>query len=169
MKALEHADYVFANEDECTAFAKAQGMPDGTKCADVAKKIASYKKVGKRPRTVILTHGAAPVIVGTSRADGEVDIKEYPIPPLAKDSIVDTNGAGDAFVGAFFAELYQGKDLEAAIKAGIYLSGEVVKRSGCTFPEKMNMEGAEPAKKVGYLNFSPVSPIVDMSFWLKFT
>ena len=85
MKALEHADYVFANEDETAAFAKAQGMPDDSKAADVAKKIATYKKVGKRPRVVVLTHGAEPVVVGTSRADGEVDIKEYPVPPLAKD------------------------------------------------------------------------------------
>ena len=85
MKALEHADYVFANEDEWAAFAKAQGMPDDAKCADVAKKIASYKKVGKRPRVVVLTNGPEPVIVGISRADGEVDIKEYPVPPLTKD------------------------------------------------------------------------------------
>lgn len=115
-------------------------MPENSTPVDVAKKIASHKKLGKRPRVVILTHGAEPVTVGTSRPDGQVDIEEYPIPAIAKEQIVDTNGAGDSFVGAFLAELSQGKDFKDAIKAGIYLSGEVVKRSGCTFPDKVTLD-----------------------------
>jgi len=51
--------------------------------------------------------------------------------------LVDTNGAGDSFVGAFMAQLYLGKDIDTCMKAGVYLSGEVVQKSGCTFPEKM--------------------------------
>lgn len=89
---------------------------------------------------------------------------------------MDTNGAGDSFVGAFLAELLQGKDFKDAIKAGIYLSGEVVKRSGCTFPDKITFnqaeekkKDAETTKKAGFLNFSDIQSIVDMSFWLKFT
>ena len=115
-------------------------MPEDSTPADVAKKIASYKKLGKRPRVAILTHGAKPVTVGTSRPDGGVDVEEYPVPALAKEQIVDTNGAGDSFVGAFLAELLQGKGFKEAINAGIYLSGEVVQRSGCTFPPQINLD-----------------------------
>lgn len=32
-------------------------------------------------------------------AAGPHEVTEYPIIPLAEDKIVDTNGAGDAFVG----------------------------------------------------------------------
>ena len=139
-------------------------MPENSTPADVARKIASYKKLGKRPRVAILTHGAKPVTVGTSRPDGGVDIEEYPVPTLTNEQIVDTNGAGDSFVGALLAELSQGKSFKEAVNAGIYLSGEVVKRSGCTFPAQINPDKAtttekqaEPPKKaVGYLNFSDI-------------
>jgi len=92
----------------------------------------------KRPRVAVVTHGAKPVIVATHVAGSEeVDLQEYPVTPLSKDQIVDTNGAGDSFVGGFLSQILQGKDVPTAVRAGIYLSAEVVQRSGCTFPESM--------------------------------
>ena len=67
----------------------------------------------------------------------DVEIKEHEVHAIAHDDIVDTNGAGDAFVGGFFAQIFQGKDVDTAVKAGIWLSCEVVQRSGCTFPDKV--------------------------------
>lgn len=67
--------------------------------------------------------------------DGEVEVKEFPVPILEKESVVDTNGAGDSFVGGFLSQIVQGKDLETAIQAGIWLSGQVIQRDGCTFPD----------------------------------
>lgn len=67
----------------------------------------------------------------------EVEVVQYPVEPLAEEKIVDTNGAGDAFVGGFFAKLYEGKEMAECVNAGIALSREIVQRSGCTFPEKM--------------------------------
>lgn len=29
--------------------------------------------------------------------------RTYPVPPIEKEKIIDTNGAGDAFVGGFLA------------------------------------------------------------------
>ena len=52
---------------------------------------------------------------------------------------MDTNGAGDSFVGAFLAQIYLNKDIKTAVQAGIALSREVVKRSGCTFPEDFKL------------------------------
>jgi adenosine kinase len=34
-------------------------------------------------------------------------LSEYPVPLVPKEKIVDTNGAGDAFVGGFLAQLVQ--------------------------------------------------------------
>lgn len=54
---------------------------------------------------------------------------------LSKEEVVDTNGAGDSFVGGFLYELYKGNNLEQCVATGSKLAREVVKRSGCTFPE----------------------------------
>jgi len=58
------------------------------------------------------------------------------VPSIPKEQIVDTNGAGDSFTGAVMAQIALGKDIVSAVKAGIWLSGVVVQRSNCTFPEK---------------------------------
>ena len=138
LKALVHADYIFANEDEAAAFGKTQNM-EGAPLQEIAKVMAKWEKSNtKRPRVAIVTYGAKPVIVATHvPGTEEVDMQEFPITPLTKDQIVDTNGAGDAFVGGFLSQLYQGKDIKECVSAAIYLSREVVQRSGCCFPDKM--------------------------------
>jgi adenosine kinase len=112
---------------------------EGASRVDIAKCLAGWKKANdKRPRIVILTQGPLPVIVATSTVGStDISIEEFPVEALANELIVDTNGAGDAFVGGFLAQLYQDKEIKDCVKAGIYLSREVVQRSGCTFPDKM--------------------------------
>ena len=46
--------------------------------------------------------------------DGKV--LQFPVTSLPKDKIVDTNGAGDAFVGGFLAQFVQDKPLETAVR-----------------------------------------------------
>lgn len=79
--ALEYADYVFANEDEVSAYGKVLDM-EGASRSDIAKGIAKSKKIGKRPRVVIATQGPLPVIVATSVDGGEATVVEYEIPAL---------------------------------------------------------------------------------------
>jgi adenosine kinase len=111
-------------------------MPEGSSKVEIAKNLAAFEKVGSRPRIAILTNGPAPTIVATGSLDGgEVTVVEYPVPALAAGELLDTNGAGDSFVGAFLAEYYLDKSIADCVKAGTLLSTEVVKRSGCTFPE----------------------------------
>ena len=43
------------------------------------------------------------VAIAPGSEGGDVKIKQYPIAKLSKEEIVDTNGAGDAFVGGFLA------------------------------------------------------------------
>jgi len=41
-------------------------------------------------------------------------VETYPVIKVAKESLVDTNGAGDAFVGGFLSQIVLGKDLSQA-------------------------------------------------------
>ena len=51
---------------------------------------------------------------------------------LPKDQLVDTNGAGDAFVGGFLAQLVLGKDVAKAVDAGHYAARHIIQVSGTT-------------------------------------
>merc|ERR1712166_1200928 len=62
--------------------------------------------------------------------------KEFAITALAQDKVVDTNGAGDAYVGGFLAALTKGKAVADCCKAGAYSAGVIVQHSGCTYPAK---------------------------------
>ncbi|KAJ6767826.1 ADENOSINE KINASE 2-LIKE ISOFORM X1 [Salix koriyanagi] len=66
--------------------------------------------------------------------DGKV--KLFPVILLPKEKLVDTNGAGDAFVGGFLSQLVQEKPIEDCVKAGCYAANVIIQRSGCTYPEK---------------------------------
>ena len=58
--------------------------------------------------------GADPTIVAI---DGKVT--EYPILALPKEKLVDTNGAGDSYVGGFLAGLSKGLDLWLPRRDGV--------------------------------------------------
>lgn len=103
----------------------------------VAVALAKWKKVNtKRGRISVVTQGKQPILVAIANEQGEiVSQKEYPIATLSSDLIVDTNGAGDSFTGGFLSQIALGKDIDTAVAAGMWLSGQVIQRSGCTFPE----------------------------------
>ena len=89
------------------------------------------KASGARPRTVVITQGAdATVVAALGR------ITKFPVTRVSKDKLVDTNGAGDAFVGGFLSQVVAGKDVAEAVRAGHYAATVVVQRSGCTLPDK---------------------------------
>ena len=48
----------------------------------------------------MITQGAQPTLVAQ---DGNVT--EFPVLPIAPEEIVDSNGAGDAFVGGYLAQV----------------------------------------------------------------
>jgi adenosine kinase len=84
----------------------------------------------KRSRMVVITQGADPTIVVS-----EGKVHEFPVIPIKSENIVDTNGAGDAFVGGFLSQLAQGKSVDVCVKGGNYLANLVIQRSGASYPE----------------------------------
>lgn len=105
---------------------------------------------------VVFTQGAKETVVAH---DGKVRV--YNVTPVPKELVVDTNGnrisldtvcdscissscdyvgAGDSFVGGFISQIVQGRSIEQGIRAGHYLSREVVQRSGCSFPSTSNFD-----------------------------
>jgi adenosine kinase len=125
---LPYADYVIGNEDEAAAFAEKSGWPkeDLEGCASNLSKL---DKKGKRPRTVIFTQGKNDTIVAIA---GKVT--RYPVPLVDSSLIVDTNGAGDAFVGGFLAGLAADKPLAVCVAAGQYCAGKIIQVEGTQFP-----------------------------------
>jgi adenosine kinase len=89
------------------------------------------KANGTRPRTVVFTQGSKSTIVAQNGI-----VTEYSVTQITAAQLVDTNGAGDAFVGGFLAQLSGGKAIEECVKAGHWAAGVVIQRSGCTFPAK---------------------------------
>jgi adenosine kinase len=125
LAAIPFCDYVFGNESEAEAFGKSMGYEDCS-VANVALEISKIeKKNDKRPRIVVITQGSESTIVAT-----EGKVTEYAVPALDADKIVDSNGAGDAFVGGFLAALINGKDTAESCKAGNYSASVILQVSG---------------------------------------
>jgi adenosine kinase len=135
MTILPYVDILFGNEDEAQAFSKYALNKESTDIKEIAKAISNLPKLNEKTRIVVITQGALPVIMVIGDK-----IAEIPIKKIDADKIVDTNGAGDAFVGGFVAQYIQGKSLEKSIDCGIWASGLVIQQSGCTFPDKMDYE-----------------------------
>jgi adenosine kinase len=123
--ALEFADFLFGNESEAEAFGKKNGMGEDLK--EIALKICALPKKSSKPRTVIFTQGSKSTIVA---CDGKVE--EFAVEALEADKLVDTNGAGDAFVGGFLSQLIQGKDMATCVNAGHWAARYIIQTSGTT-------------------------------------
>ncbi|RZB68293.1 Adenosine kinase 2 [Glycine soja] len=92
-----YMDYIFGNETEARTFSKAQGW-----------EISHLPKASqKHKRITVITQGADPVSVAEDEK-----IKLYPMILLPKDKLVDTNGAGDAFVGGLLSQLVKQKPIK---------------------------------------------------------
>lgn len=131
MQVMPYVDILFGNEAEALAFAENTDFANKS-IKEIAVAISKLpKKDESKERIVIITQGTLPVILVNK---GE--ITEYSVSCLPKESIIDTNGAGDAFVGGFLSQYIQGKSLEVCIKCGIWAASEIIQRSGCTFSGK---------------------------------
>jgi adenosine kinase len=130
VEIIPYTDFLFCNEIEARTWAETEGW-DTTDIPFIATRLSLIPSAKDRKRTVVITQGKDPTVVAQNGFT-----KEYAITPLPKEKLVDTNGAGDAYVGGFLAALSKGKEIEACCKAGAYSAGVIVQHSGCTFPPK---------------------------------
>jgi adenosine kinase len=123
-QAMPYADFVFGNESEAAAYGKKHGLGEDLK--EVALAVSNLsKKNGAVPRTVVFTQGSECTIVA---CNGKVEV--FAVEALSKDLLVDTNGAGDAFVGGFLSQHLQGKEIADCVKAGHYAARYIIQQSG---------------------------------------
>lgn len=128
LKVLANSALLFGNETEAEAISEQQGW--ATKdIKTIAQKLAAIPFNGEGSRTVVITQGSLPVVVVESGAT-----TEFPVEKLTAEQIVDTNGAGDAFVGGYLAQLVLGKDLATRVRCGIWAGTTIIQQSGCTVP-----------------------------------
>ncbi|XP_078284625.1 adenosine kinase-like isoform X8 [Rhinoraja longicauda] len=118
---------------EAATFAREQGF-ETEDIKEIAKKAQALPKVNKkRQRIIVFTQGKEDTIAATAES-----VAAYPVLDIKQDDIVDTNGAGDAFVGGFLSQLLYDQPLEECIRAGHYAANVIIQRSGCTFPDTPN-------------------------------
>jgi adenosine kinase len=134
-RVLPYTSIYFGNETEAVTLAKAMGWKTED-VSEIAVLLAKADNKSSRPRTVVFTQGAAPTIVAIADSDRVWSVEEYPVIPIANDDIVDTNGAGDAFVGGFLAGLAVGVSTKQCVARGNYAANVVIGQSGCTYPVK---------------------------------
>lgn len=60
-------------------------------------------------------------------------LKTFDVFPISKQNIVDTNGAGDAFVAGFLAQYCQNKRIDECVRCGLWTSREIIQHKGCNF------------------------------------
>lgn len=134
MAVMPYVDILFGNEQEVETFAKEHGWGT-TDIKEIGFKLVALPKESKRERIVIITQGHLPVYLFRN---GKVE--EFAVSELTREQMVDTNGAGDAFVGGFLAQYVQKKSFDVCIRCGIWAASQIIQRSGCTFEGKPTFE-----------------------------
>lgn len=130
VQTLPYVDFLFGNETEAATWAETEGW-ESTDLEFIATRLSLIPSAKDRKRTVVITQGCEPTIVCVNGI-----VTKHAIVALPKEKLVDTNGAGDAYVGGFLAGMVKGLPAADCCKAGAYAASVIVQNSGCTFPAK---------------------------------
>lgn len=141
-KVMKYVDVLFGNDDEALAYAQHKKW-DTTNIEEIATRIAQDEKVKTDVgRLVIITQGERPIICAQQVVEGgdsKVQISHFECEPIPDNEMVDSNGAGDSFAGAFLSQYMQGAPLDYCFKVGSYAAREVIKLSGMAVPDFSNL------------------------------
>lgn len=123
---IGQVDFLFGNESEALAYYKRCTVSTGK----VPSIEAAVQELAKHAKHVIITQGSSSTIYGTGSS-----ISSFPVKPVHPDEIVDTNGAGDAFVGGFLAAFLGGHPIDRCIECGHCMASMVIKTLGVSFDQ----------------------------------
>ncbi|QDP97840.1 ribokinase [Microlunatus elymi] len=104
---------------------------------DIPEVLEAAAELVGRARSVVITLGGAGACWATADDSGHVA-------PPPVDEVVDTTGAGDAFVGGLARQLAESADLAAAVRYGVAVGTFAVTRAGAqpSYPTPEELEGA---------------------------
>lgn len=91
-----------------------EGLELQNRMGIIATSLATSHKANRRERIVIFTCGSHPTVL----VCGQDKPMIFEVEQMESAKIVDTNGAGDAFVGGFLGAWIMKKPLEECVKAG---------------------------------------------------
>mmetsp|Transcript_6713 Transcript_6713/g.10687 ORF Transcript_6713/g.10687 Transcript_6713/m.10687 type:complete len:341 (+) Transcript_6713:75-1097(+) len=128
MEVMPMVDVLFGNEAEALAYSESETW-GSTDISFIATRLSLIPNAKGEHRVVVITQGSQATIVAING-----HITKYPIIELPKEKLVDTNGAGDSYVGGFLAALSKNLPIAECCKAGAYAASVIVQHSGCTFP-----------------------------------
>lgn len=135
---LPYCDVIFCNETEAAAYAKAMKFSSKQQktLAFIAAEMSELRVRDRRDVKKLSLKENGPMVVVTCGSDDVIiatkgETKEYEVPAIRNSAIVDTNGAGDSFVGGFIAAMIKGKEVEDCVNAGNFAAGQVIQMSGC--------------------------------------
>ncbi|KAJ8606187.1 hypothetical protein MRB53_041129 [Persea americana] len=122
---------LFGNETEAISYADSHDL-NTHDIPTIAKALANLpKKNTQRKRVAIITLGTDPTLIAVQ---GEDEVKSFPVHPIDKSEIVDTNGSGDAFAGGFFAGVVKGEKIETCVDMGQWLAALGLRELGPSYP-----------------------------------
>lgn len=125
---MPYIDILFGSRIDAEAFAEVQGW-DSKDMKSIMMMIADLpKRNALRPRLVVITGGSQETFVATKES-----FATYKPLHVPAEEIVDTNGAGDSFVGGFLSQYAIGLPIERCVHAGHLAAAEVIRNNGCTF------------------------------------
>lgn len=129
---IPYIDIMISNGEEAECFSETYF--DIETATDITKYTRSFlvmpKKNILKKRVWIITQGKNPTIFSQLTDENEFKYQETEVIPIDEKEILDTNGAGDAFVSGFFCGLIKKKTMEELIQIGMLLANESLKHVG---------------------------------------
>ena len=94
------------------------------------------KKNINRKRIVVITCGPYPAYVSEyDFINDQISFSgSFQPVEVPEGSIVDTNGAGDAFAGGFLSQLVINKSLEECVRVAHWAASIIIQERGCQIP-----------------------------------
>ena len=128
LSAFESSTLIFGNAGEYIALSAAVGW-GLTDAESIIKKIAALPGKKSKERVVVMTQGSDNLLVVSKGQSCS-----YKTPPINPADVVDTNGAGDGFVGGFLAQYHIGGSVDECVQVGQWAASVIIRRPGCTIP-----------------------------------